>query len=128
MKNILSIIGALAILAALYFSGTISSYNITHPFWHNNATLYGGIAGAVLAWVLFVIAANKPKLSGLLMSLVNIVFVISLIVTLYFANRFVNAADYDAFAVQIWHKSSWATIISFIPQVAHLLRKMIFRG
>lgn len=126
MKIFLSILSALVILVALIYFGVIADYNITHPVWHSNATLYGGISGAVIAFLLFMIASKKPNLSGVIMSLVNIIFAISLAATLYYAHQFVNAADYNAFAAQMWHKSSYATIISFIPQVAHLMRRMVF--
>lgn len=128
MKNILYIAAGHVAVAALHFSGILSAINLTHPIWRNNATLYGSLTGAVLSAFLFWACAAKPRLGRWLERLVMLAFVIILPVTLISAKTFIDAEAYNAVAVNIWHKGSYAVFITFIPAMAALLSKLRIIG
>ncbi len=127
MKNLLTIVLAVAILAALHFTGVISTNNITHPVWNFNALVFGGLGGVIFTVLKYVFSAGKPALENNLSAFVNIVFGLSLASTLYFSYRFTNAESFDLFAADVWHWSSYTVIGSFIPQVSQLLKKLLTR-
>jgi len=122
MKNLLYILGALLLLAVLSLSGLIAQYNLTHPFWHNNATIYGGLIGALLTVLLIWVGSKKPAVAGILMVFVGVIFAIALAGTVYFSNLFINAEDYDPSALRFWHIGSYATIATYVTLVAIFLR------
>ncbi|MCF6321792.1 MAG: hypothetical protein L3J32_08515 [Rhizobiaceae bacterium] len=122
MKNLLYILGALVLLALFYFSGLISQYNLTHPFWHNNATIYGGLIGAIIAFVLFWVGDRKPAIAGIMMVIIVIVFVIAMAATVYYSNIFINAEDFQPLALRVWNIGSYATISTYVILVAVFLR------
>jgi len=128
MKNTLYIALSLAAVAALHFSGALGGFNLTHPVWRDNATLYGSLAGALLSALLFWACAAKPRLGRWLERLVMLGFVAALSVTLLNAQAFINAAEFDPMAINLWHKGSYAVFITFVPALAALLAKLRIIG
>lgn len=128
MKRILSIAAGLAAVAGLYFSDVLNAINLTHPIWRTNATLYGSLAGAGLSGLIFWACAAKPRLGRWLERLVMLGFVTILPITLVSAKIFIDAEAYNAMAVNIWHKGSYAVFITFIPAFAALLAKLRIIG
>lgn len=118
----------LAAVAGLYFAGVFSAINLTHPVWRVNAPLYGSLAGAVLSGLMFWACAAKPRLGRWIERLLMLGFVIILPVTLVSAKIFIDAEAYNAVAVNIWHKGSYAVFITFVPTVAALLAKLRIIG
>ena len=125
MREISFIIGALAVLGGLYYFGVIQDYNIVHPFWSKNATMFGGLAGAALAFGLFWLDQINPKLARWLIVAIGLIFVASLYATTHFAKAFIDAEDFNRTAADIWHKGSYAVIASFVVVVTQLLRKAL---
>lgn len=126
MKNIIYIIASLLVVAILHFSGMLNA--VTHPIWQGNATLYGSLAGAILSALLFWACATKPRLGRVLERTVIFGFWLALAVTLYNARIFINAAEFDPVAINLWHKGSYAVFITFIPALAALLAKLRIIG
>lgn len=128
MKNYIFVLIAIGILAALHFYGIILANNISHPAWNSNAVMFGGMGGAIVALVIVWATSSKPGLAQAMASIINVAFIASLLTTLYFAKRFINAENFDLFAADIWHWSSYATIASFVPQVTQLLKMIFSKG
>ncbi len=128
MSRILFIFASLAAVAGLHYSGLLARVNLTHPIWRENAALYGGLAGAALSALVFWSSAAKPRLGRWLERLVMLGFIAALAVSLISAKIFIEAAEYNALAVQLWHKGSYAVFISFVPSLAALLAKLRIIG
>ncbi len=128
MKNVIYIALSLAAVAALHFSGALNGFNLTHPVWRSNATLYGSLGGAVLSAGLFWACAAKPRLGRWLVRLVMLGFLVAVVVTLVNARAFIMAEDFDPVAVNLWHKGSYAVFALFVPALAALLAKLRIIG
>ncbi len=128
MKSALSIILSLSVVAVFHFSGVLESFNLTHPIWRSNATLYGSLAGAGLSALIFWACAAKPRLGRWLERLVMLGFVGVLVATLLSAKTFIDAAEYNRIAVQLWHKGSYIVFITFVAGLAALLAKLRIIG
>ena len=128
MKNILYIVLSLSVVAGLHFSGALESFNLTHPIWRSNATLYGSLAGGALSALIFWACAAKPRLGRWLERLVMLGFVAALLLTLLSAKTFIDAAAYNADAVNLWHKGSYIVFITFVAGLAALLAKLRIIG
>jgi hypothetical protein len=128
MKNAIYIAFSLAVVAGLHFSGALSGFNLTHPVWRDNATLFGSLGGAVLSALLFWACAAKPRLGRWLEGLVLLAFFGALAVTLLSARSFINAAEFDPVAINLWHKGSYAVFATFVPSVAMRLAKLRIIG
>jgi len=122
MKYLLYILAALALLAMFSFSGLLARYNLTHPFWNTNATIFGGLIGAAIAAILFWLGAKKPKFAGYGMMGIILIFIVSLIITVYYANIFVNAEEFESLALRVWHIGSYGAIATYVTLVAVYLR------
>jgi len=121
MKYIAFILGALAIVAGLHFSGLLDKTILTHPFWRENVTLYGSLIGAVLASLMFWIGWHKPRLGRAIGVLSGGILLISLGVTLYAAKVFIDSADFEALAANVWHKGAYTVFASAVVWFASLL-------
>lgn len=128
MKNAVYIALSLTVVAALHFSGALAGFNLTHPVWRDNATLYGSFGGAVLSAFLFWVCAAKPRLGRWLEGLVMLGFAGATALTLLSARTFINAADFDPVAIGLWHKGSYAVFATFVPGLAALLAKLRIIG
>lgn len=128
MFRIFYIIASLATIAALHFSGLLARFNLTHPIWRDNATLYGSLVGAGLAGLVFWACAAKPRLGRWLERLVMLGFMVAVPVTLISAKIFIDSADYNAWAIFLWHKGSYTVFITFVPSMAALLAKLRIIG
>lgn len=128
MKYIWSILGALAIIAGLHIAGLLAMINLVHPFWAQNATLYGSLIGALLSALVFWIGWHKPRLGRSLAVLAGVVFVVALGVTLYAAKAFIEAADFERMAANIWHKGAYTVFASAVICLSALLAKAINMG
>lgn len=128
MRNIFYNLFSLVMLSLLNIAGVIAALDLTHPFWHKNAILYGAIAGAVIAGFALWLAKKKPAMSTFIITIIAIIFVGGFIITRYFAGVFINSADFEPMAIQIWHIGSYTTIISFVPLVALILKQLLTKG
>lgn len=125
MRNIIYITGALGVLTVLYALGMLRSYNIAHPFWLKNAAFYGGIGGVGFAYALFIVRAVKPTAGRILTMITGLFFVASLSATRHYAQIFIDAANFDKTAADIWHWGSYLTIGTFVIVVAHGINAML---
>ena len=124
MRNVVYIALSLAAVAALHFSGALNGFNLTHPVWRTNATLYGSLGGAGLSALLFWACTAKPRLGRGLERLVMLGFLGVLALTLTSARSFIMAADYDPVAIARWHMGSYGVFALFVPSLAVLLAKL----
>ena len=128
MKNVIYIALSLAVVAALHFLGALNGFNLTHPVWRDNATLYGSLGGAILSAGLFWACTTKPRLGRWLERLVMLGLVMAVAVTLLNARAFIMAEDFNPVAVDLWHKGSYAVFVLFVPSLAALLAKLRIIG
>jgi len=128
MNRIFFICASLATVAALHFSGVLSNINLTHPIWRGNATLFGSLGGALLSALIFWACAAKPRLGRWFERFLMLGFIIALPTALISAKVFIDAAEYNRLAVNLWHKSSYAVFITFVPSMAALLAKLRIIG
>lgn len=119
---------SLAAVAGLHYSNLFTRLNVTHPAWHQNALLFGSLGGALLSLLVLWLCAAKPRLGRWVSWVVWLGFVGSLMLTLYFANIFIAADSFDPVAVNIWHKGSYLTVITFVPSLAILVSKLRIIG
>jgi len=128
MKNAAYIAISLAVVAALHVSGVLNGTHLTHPVWRQNATLYGSLGGAVLAFAMCWACAAKPRLGRWLRWLVMLGFLVAVAVSLLNARAFILAEDFDPVAVNLWHKRSYAVFALFVPAFVALLAKLRIIG
>ena len=128
MRNIIYIIVSLLAVAGLHYSGVLNEFNLTHPIWRSNATLYGSLGGAVFSALLFWACGAKPRLGRWLEGLVGLGFFGVLAVTLLNARAFIEAENYDPSAIWYWHKGSYAVFVLFVAAFAALLAKLRIIG
>lgn len=121
MRFIIYILGALAIVATLHYSELLNKTILTHPFWRQNATLYGSLIGAFCAGVMFWVGWHKPRLGRAIGVLSGGVFLISLAATLYAAKVFIDSEVFEATAGNIWHKGAYTVFASGVIWFASLL-------
>jgi len=125
MKELFSLIVAIALLTLFQVTGLIATLSLSHPWWNTDATLTGGSIGIASAVILFWLEKSKPTASKRLALLASILFLICLAATWYFAQKFINAANFEPLAGQMWHKGYITTIALFVPMAAYLIRPLI---
>ncbi len=128
MKNAIYSALSLAVVAGLHFSGALGGFNLTHPVWRDNATLFGSLGGALLSALLFWACAAKPRLGRGLEWLVMLGFLGVLALTLVNANTFIMAENFDPVAIARWHKGSYGVFALFVPSLAAMLAKLKIIG
>jgi len=128
MKFIAYILGALAIVAALHYSGLLDKTVLTHPFWRQSATLYGSLIGAGLAAAMFWAGWHKPRLGRALGVLAGGIFLVAVVVTLYAARVFIDSADFEATAANLWYIGAYTVFASGVVWIASLLAAVNNRG
>ena len=120
MKNLFYILGALAVVAALHYAGLLDKTNLTHPFWRRNATLFGSLTGAFLAGGMFWVGWHKPRLGRAIGVVFGGIFLIALPITLYAAKVFIDSADFERLAGNIWHKGAYTVFAAGVVWLASL--------
>ncbi len=124
-KNLVSIIAAAVILAVLAFSGVLQNNAFTHPAWHNNGVMFGSLIGAVVAAVIFWLESRNPVSGRNLKLLAGLVFVVCLIAVKTYSGIFINSANYEPMAADMWHKTSYGVIATFVIVSSFVVRKLM---
>ena len=125
MKNLISLAGALLLLAILQMFGLFSKYSLSHPFWEMRATLVGGGIGVVLSLILLYAFARWRPVFPMLTMLVSVLFVICISVTWYFARVFINSEVFEPLAGKIWFFGFHGLVALFVPLVTVTIRKLL---
>jgi hypothetical protein len=125
MVNVAYIIAALIVLGLLHFSGLPDAYNLAHPIWRINATVFGSLIGVFLTVLLLWLDSIRPILARKLVIATAMVFALGLVATLYYANAFISAADFNRFAIGMWHRGSYTVIATFVPLATFLVRMIV---
>ena len=124
-KNFISIIVAAALLAVLAFSGALQNYSFTHPAWHNNGVIFGTLIGAVVAAVIYWLESRKPVSGRNLKLLAGLVFIVCLVAVKTYSGIFINSANYEPLAADMWHKTSYGVIATFVTVSSFVIRKLL---
>jgi len=118
MSKILSVAAALFLLAMLHVTGLVTVSNLSHPYWHVKATLVGDTIGVVVTIFLFWLIEHRPALVRVVIIVMAVAFPICLFITWYSAHIFIQSADFEALAGQVWHKGYQILVALFVPLVA----------
>lgn len=112
MTKIISIGLAIAIVAIFHATDVILAAELSHPFWHNRATLVGAGFGVLLAIALLWLQ------NRIVTGLTVIGFLVSILTVWRAAAVFINSADYEPLAGRIWFFGYHATIALFVALAA----------
>lgn len=102
MSKLLPSLLGLAMLALLVIVGLFSATELAHPFWQTRAALTGGLAGAVLAFTLTWLSETRPGLARTLGAALGLALSVAIFVTWRAARTFIDSADYEPMAGQVW--------------------------
>jgi hypothetical protein len=125
LNEVFSLAIATALLVLFQLSGLLALFELSHPWWESRANLAGGVIGFSIATVLFWLEMSWMQLTSRLFVVLMMLFPLCLVVTAYFAQKFINAADFEPLAGQIWHKGYITTIALFVPVTAFIVRWLI---
>lgn len=127
MIRIIALVAALGLVFILHLSGVIKSQNLSHPFWHVQATMTGAGIGVVLTVGLCWLGGRAPGTAKLLRRLAVIGLPVALAVTWYAARYFINSADYEPVAGQFWYFGYHLSVALFVTVAATYLARVIGR-
>ena len=125
MKNLISLAGALLLLALMQLSGMFSKFSLSHPFWETKATLIGAGIGIAIALVLFIAIKRSRSIMPMLTTLVMVLLVICTGVTWYFARVFINSEVFEPLAGKIWFFGYHGLVALFVLVVAMFIRRFL---
>ncbi len=125
MKNLISLAGALLLLAILQMFGLFSKYSLSHPFWEMKATITGAGIGVVISLILLYASARWRSIFPMLTTLVSVLLVICIAVTWYFARVFINSEVFEPLAGKIWFFGFHGLVALFVPLVTVAIRKFL---
>jgi len=128
MKNIISLAGALLLLALLQLSGTFAKFSLSHPFWETKATLVGAGIGIALALVLFIVFSRWRSVMPMLTTLIFVLLIICTGITWYFARVFINSEVFEPLAGQIWFFGYNGFVALLVPAFTMLIRRFLPSG
>ena len=118
MSKSLSLVAALFLLVVLHATGLVAVSNLSHPFWHVKATLVGGTIGVAMTIFLFWLTDRRPGIARDLIIVMAVAFPVGLFITWYSARIFIESADFEWLAGQVWHKGYQTLVALFVPLVA----------
>ena len=118
MSKTFSIVAALFLLSLMHVTGLIANSNLSHPFWHVEATLVGGAIGVAMIIFLFWLMDRRPGIAQGMIIVMAAAFPICLFSTWYSAQAFIESADFEWLPGLIWHKGYQTLVALFIPLVA----------
>ena len=128
MIRIVALAVALGLVLVLHLSGVIKSQNLSHPYWHIQATMIGAAIGVALTVGLCWLGGAAPRLARVLRWVAILDLPVALGVTWWAAQTFINAADYDPIAGKIWHLGYHAFVALLVTVVATYLPRFAARG
>ena len=128
MIRIIALVVALGLVFVLHLSGVIKSQNLSHPFWHVQATMIGAGIGVLLTVGLCWLGGVMPGLARGLRWLCIVGLPVSLAVTLWAANAFINAEDYDPVAGKLWFLGYHAVVTFFVAVISTYLPRILNRN
>lgn len=102
MPILIACISGLGLLAALVFSGAMALADLSHPFWQTKASVTGGLIGCILAAGLSWITGMRRRMARRSATVFALVLIAALLVTWRAARRFIDSADYEPLAGQVW--------------------------
>ena len=115
-----------AVLTVLVLTGAMAAMDLSHPFWQTRASLIGGGVGLLVAAALLWIMRFRH---GLLRHMVSGA-ALALSVVVYFTWRsariFIDSADYEAAAGQMWflgYHMTCALLVAFVALLVASLKR-----
>lgn len=127
MIRIIALAVALGLVFILHLSGVIKSQNLSHPFWHVQATMIGAGIGVVLTVGLCWLGGVAPGAATFLRRLAVLGLPVALAVTWYAARYFINSADYEPLAGKVWYLGYHLSVALFIAVLATYLARIFAR-
>ncbi len=124
-KNLAAIVGALALIVVLNQVGLIARFNLSHPFWHVDATVLGASIGLGLAIVLFLLRSRSRVNAWRLGFVFAIVLLAAIFATWRAGNVFINSDNFEPLAGQVWFFGYHAMVALFVPVAAYFLRHLL---
>ncbi len=128
MRIVVALAGSL--LALWAFQTVVSNFTLTiyHPIWNIRATMIGGAIGLAVILLLILLERKLPAATKSGGMIAGILFVVAMAVTWYYAGIFVNSANFEAFAGQIWFFGYIAAMAMLVPVVALVIRRGMRTG
>ena len=127
MTNLIALLAGLVVLAALHVTGSIQTWDLSHPFWHLRATLTGAGAAVILTLGLFWTGARWPRIATGLTAGLVIALPVAAYVTWRAARTFIDSADFEPAAGQVWfmgyHVTAALIVICTALVTARLLQR-----
>lgn len=127
MIRIIALAVALGLVFILHLSGVIKSQNLSHPFWHVQATMIGAGIGVVLTVGLCWLGGVAPGAATILRRLAVLGLPVALAVTWYAARYFINSADYEPLAGKVWYLGYHLSVALFVAVLATYLARIFAR-
>ncbi len=102
MRILFACLCGVAVLAVLVLTGLLATVDLTHPFWQTRASLTGGMVGVMLGGGLLWITGSKPALARTMAWSMSMALAAVLFITWRAAQTFINSADFEAAAGELW--------------------------
>lgn len=127
MIRIIALVVALGLVLVLHLSGVIKAQELSHPFWHVQATMIGAGIGVALTVGLCWLGGLTPGLARALRWLCILGLPVVLILTWWAAQTFINAEEYDPVAGKIWYLGYHGLVALFVVVVGTYLPRLMTR-
>ncbi len=128
MTQVIALLAGLVGLAALHVTGLIQAWDLSHPFWHLRATLTGAAGAVVVGLAVFWITGRWPRLGTGLTILLVVALPVAAYVTWRAARVFIDSADFEPAAGQVWFMGYHATAALIVLTVAVLVYRAVKRS
>lgn len=125
MVRLIALAVALALVFVLHLTGVITSHGLSHPFWHVQATMVGAGIGVAFTVGLCWLGGRSPGGARVLRWLCVLGLPLCLGVTWYAARYFINPAEYEPVAGQVWYLGYHATVALFVAVIGAYLPRLM---
>ncbi|MFK7938322.1 MAG: hypothetical protein AB8B82_03015 [Roseovarius sp.] len=115
-----------AVLAALVLSGGMAALDLAHPFWQTKASITGALVGCVLSAGLIWITEAQRRYARTVAMGVGVLLAGVGFVTWRAARTFIDSAEYEPTAGQIWffgYHALTALVVLFVAMTVIALRR-----
>ncbi len=102
MRIVIPCLIGIASLAALVLSGAIAAADLSHPFWQTRASLTGGLIGTLFSGGLIWITGASGHHARTIAIALGVALLAILYVTWSAARMFIDSANYEPAAGQMW--------------------------
>ncbi len=102
MRIAIACLAGVITLAALVLSGAIAAADLSHPFWQIRASLTGGLIGALFGGGLIWITGTSDHHARTFAIALGLALLATLYVTWSAARMFIDSANYEPAAGQMW--------------------------